>query len=67
MTLTCPTLMSARTVLAVVPERRKAQAVLEALEGPLATRCPASLVLTHPRATIYLDKDSATLLARMRA
>jgi glucosamine-6-phosphate deaminase len=65
-TLTCPTLMSARTVIAVVPERRKAQAVLDAIEGPLTTKCPASLVLTHPAATIYLDRDSASLLARMR-
>jgi glucosamine-6-phosphate deaminase len=63
-TLTCPTLMSAATVIAVVPERRKAEAVRDALEGPLTTRCPASLVLTHPSATIYLDKDSASLLTR---
>ena len=63
-TLTCPTLMSAQHVLAVVPEQRKAQAVREALEGPLSARCPASLVLTHPSATIYLDRDSASLLSR---
>ena len=63
-TLTCPTLMSAKEVIAVVPEKRKAQAVKDALEGPLSTQCPASLVLTHPSATIYLDKDSASLLQR---
>jgi glucosamine-6-phosphate deaminase len=65
-TLTCPTLMSARKVIAVVPERRKAEAVRDALEGPLTTRCPASLVLTHPAATVYLDPDSASLLTRTR-
>ena len=63
-TLTCPTLMSATDVIAVVPEKRKAQAVKDALEGGLTTRCPASLVLTHPSATIYLDQDSASLLNR---
>jgi glucosamine-6-phosphate deaminase len=63
-TLTCPTLMNARDVIAVVPERRKAQAVKDALEGPLSTNCPASLVLTHPSVTIYLDQDSASLLNR---
>jgi len=63
-TLTCPTLMSARDVIAVVPEQRKAQAVRDALQGPLSTKCPASLVLTHPSVTVYLDKDSASLLPR---
>jgi glucosamine-6-phosphate deaminase len=58
--------MSARKVIAVVPERRKAEAVRDALEGPLTTRCPASLVLTHPAATVYLDPDSASLLTRTR-
>jgi glucosamine-6-phosphate deaminase len=63
-TLTCPTLLSARDVIAVVPEQRKAQAVKDALQGPLSTKCPASLVLTHPSATIYLDQGSASLLSR---
>jgi glucosamine-6-phosphate deaminase len=66
LTLTCPTLMSAATLIAVVPERRKAEAVRGALEGPLTPQCPASLVLTHPSVTIYLDKDSASLLTRAR-
>ena len=64
LTLTCPTLMSAHHVIACVPEKRKAQAVRDALEGPLTTACPASLVLTHADATIYLDADSASLLGR---
>ena len=64
LTLTCPTLMSAREAIAVVPEGRKAQAVKDALQGPLGTSCPASLVLTHPSVTLYLDKDSASLLSR---
>jgi glucosamine-6-phosphate deaminase len=66
LTLTCPTLMSARNIIAVVPEKRKAHAVKDALEGPLSTQCPASIVLTHPSAAIYLDRDSASLLGRMR-
>ena len=63
-TLTCPTLMSARHIIACVPERRKAQAARDALEGPLSTKCPASVVLRHPDATIYLDSESASLLTR---
>jgi glucosamine-6-phosphate deaminase len=62
-TLTCPTLMSARNLVCCVPESRKAEAVRAALEGPLAEACPASLVVTHPHAKIYLDQESAALLS----
>ena len=62
-TLTCPTLMSARNLICCVPEKRKAEALRDALEGPLSEACPASLVVTHPRAQIYLDPQSASLLS----
>ena len=61
-TLTCPMLMSARNLICCVPESRKAEAVRNALEGPLSEQCPASLIITHPRTTIYLDPESAALL-----
>jgi glucosamine-6-phosphate deaminase len=61
-TLTCPTLMSARNLICCVPEGRKAEALRKALEGPLSEDCPASLVVTHPGAKIYLDPESAALL-----
>ncbi len=63
LTLTCPMLMSARNLICCVPEHRKAEALRNALQGPLSEECPASLVFTHPRANIYLDKQSAALLA----
>jgi len=63
LTLTCPTLMSATHLLCCVPERRKAEAVRSALEGPLTSLCPASLVRTHPRVAIFLDLESASLLS----
>jgi glucosamine-6-phosphate deaminase len=61
-TLTCPTLMSARNLICCVPESRKAEAVRNALQGPLTTDCPGSLIVTHHAARIYLDLDSAALL-----
>lgn len=64
MTITCPALMSAERLICFVPERRKAEAVRNALEGPLSPACPASLVFTHPRASVYLDTESASGLAR---
>lgn len=66
LTLTCPTLMSARHIVCCVPERRKAEAVRAALEGPLTPACPASLVRTHPSAVIFLDLESASLLTNSR-
>jgi glucosamine-6-phosphate deaminase len=62
-TLTCPTLMNARNLICCVPESRKAGAVRDALQGPLSVSCPASLIVTHPGATIYLDPESAAYLS----
>lgn len=61
-TLTVPTLLEPNHVLAVVPERRKAPAVKDALEGPVTEECPASILRTKCHATLYLDKHSASLL-----
>jgi len=62
LTLTCPMLMRSENLICCVPESRKAEAVKNALEGPVSTRCPGSIVRTHPYAHIYLDADSASLL-----
>jgi glucosamine-6-phosphate deaminase len=61
--VTIPALLSAGSVLAIVPERRKAVPVREALEGPISTACPASKLRECANATLYLDADSASLLA----
>ena len=62
LTVTCTGLFSAAAWICCVPERRKAQAVKRALEGPVSTACPASLVRTHPDAAVFLDEESASLL-----
>jgi glucosamine-6-phosphate deaminase len=61
-TLTIPMLCSARTMLCIVPERRKAQAVRDALVGPVNTSCPASILRQQSHCTLFLDADSASLL-----
>lgn len=61
-TITCPGLFRAKAWITVVPDKRKAQAVKAALEGPITTKCPGSIIRTHPNATIYLDRLSASLL-----
>jgi len=62
-TVTVPALLGAATVLAVVPEARKAEPVRAALEGPVTTDCPASVLRTHDHVTLYLDAGSARLVA----
>jgi glucosamine-6-phosphate deaminase len=58
LTLTIPTLMGGRELHCVVPGRRKRAAVTKTLEGPVTPDCPASILRTHPRATLYLDLES---------
>ena len=52
---------SAAIVLSV-PDRRKAEAVRAAVEGPVTNRVPASILQRHPDTTLFLDPDSASLL-----
>lgn len=61
-TLTVPTIMSARGIFCIVPGGRKARAVKDALRGPVSTECPASILRQHREARMYLDVDSAALL-----
>lgn len=56
-------ILKAKEILAVVPDTRKAQAVKACLEGPVSPMAPASILRTHPNTTIYLDKNSASLLS----
>lgn len=60
--LTIPALCRARSMVCVVPERRKARAVRDALLGPIDTACPASWLRRQPHARLFLDADSASLL-----
>jgi glucosamine-6-phosphate deaminase len=63
MTVTIPALLRAGRVLAIVPEARKAQPVLAALEGPVSTECPASRLRQAGNVTAHLDRESAQLLS----
>ncbi len=56
-------IMSAKEIIAIVPDLRKAQAVKICLEGEIRAEAPASILRRHPNATIYLDRDSSSLLS----
>ncbi len=55
-------ILKAKEILAVVPDTRKAQAVKACFEGAISPMAPASILRTHPNATVYLDENSASLL-----
>lgn len=60
-------ILKARKILCIVPDRRKARAVQECLEGPVSRHSPASILQTHPDVTVFLDKASASLLRRQES
>ena len=56
-------LLKAKAIVCCVPDSRKAEAVKRCLEGPISPLAPSSILRTHPDATVYLDQNSAALLA----
>lgn len=56
------TILSARHVLLIATGAGKAAIVRKALEGPITTRVPASLLQLHPRAVVVLDRAAAAQL-----
>ena len=56
-------ILKAKEIIAVVPDSRKAHAVKLSIEGAIGPMAPASILRTHPAATVYLDRESASLLS----
>lgn len=63
-TLTCPTLLSGRVLVCVVPGSRKSVAVGNTLGAPIGPACPATILRRHGNATLHLDSESASLFVR---
>ena len=61
-TLTIPVLFSATYLICSVPGITKAQAVYDAINLPISEKCPATIMRRHQNATLYIDKESASLL-----
>jgi glucosamine-6-phosphate deaminase len=62
-TLTVPAVLRARTVVATVLGSHKAEAVADAVEGPLDPACPGSALRTHPAVSMHLDPAAAAKLS----
>ena len=56
-------IMKSETIICTVPDKRKARAVKQCFEGEISPLHPASILRKHPRAFVYLDEDSASLLS----
>ncbi len=63
LSLSIPAILRARRLSCVVPDRRKAEAVRAALEGPISPHCPASILRQAPNCCLFLDRPAASLLS----
>ena len=55
-------IMKIKELIAVVPGPQKAQAIAACFNAEISPMAPASILRNHAHATVYLDKESATLL-----
>ena len=62
-TMSVRQILKSTKIIAVVPDARKAQAIHACVEGPVSPMAPASILQTHPRTTLFLDAESASMLA----
>lgn len=56
------TIMEAKTILLIASGESKAEAIRNALEGPVTGMCPATVVQMHRFAHVVIDKDAASRL-----
>ncbi|MDZ7958602.1 MAG: glucosamine-6-phosphate deaminase [Aulosira sp. DedQUE10] len=62
-TVSLPLICTAKKIICIAPEKRKAKVVKDILNGTISTKCPASILRQQTQATLFLDTNSASLLA----
>ena len=55
-------ILKSKKIVCTVPDDRKANAVAEAVQGPVTNQVPASILQTHGDTTLFLDQTAASLL-----
>ena len=55
-------IMKSLHIVCSVPDRRKAEAVRNAVQGEVSPQVPASILQRHPAVLLHLDAESAVLL-----
>lgn len=53
-------ILKSRQIVCTVPDQRKAEAVKNAVRGPLTNRVPASILQTHSACDLFLDEPAAS-------
>lgn len=55
-------ILKAKQILLLVRGAEKAEAIRNAVQGPITTQCPASLLQTHPNVVVLLDEGAGQWL-----
>lgn len=59
-------IMKSKSIVCSVPDKRKAEAVKNCIDGEISNIHPASILQDHPDCTVYLDHESASLLSKSK-
>lgn len=62
-TLTIPTICAAKKIICLAGGERKAAIIKTMLQAPISTSVPATVLRRQPQATLFLDRESASLLS----
>jgi glucosamine-6-phosphate deaminase len=62
--MTCRQIMKSKAIIVSCPDRRKAKAVAAVVDGSVTPDVPSSVLQKHEQTTLYLDRESASLLKR---
>lgn len=62
LTMGIKTIMSAKKIFLLAKGKSKTEIVKNAVQGPISTDCPASILQTHPDCTFFLDEEAASQL-----
>lgn len=65
--MTVPQIMSSKSLIVIVPDSRKADAVAAAVDGPMTNMCPSSILRNHADCTLYLDPPAAAKLKEVHS
>lgn len=60
-------IVDTRTIVCSVPDRRKAEAVRAAVEGPVTPDVPASILQRHANCHLLADREAAALLRQPKS
>jgi len=64
-TMGVATILEARKIILLASGVKKAEAIRDAINGPMSCNCTASALQSHPDVTFLLDSEAASLLKKV--